>query len=74
MYDEVMFKQIIVSMVLYLTIAKLLPEIIKKPTGIGIIDDINMMLIAQKGSLASGAILTGLTTFLTYYIIENEIF
>lgn len=68
------FKQIIVSMVLYLTIAKLLPEIIKKPTGIGIIDDINMMLIAQKGSLASGAILTGLTTFLTYYIIENEIF
>lgn len=74
MYDEVMFKQIIVSMVLYLTIAKLLPEIIKKPTGIGIIDDINMMLIAQKGSLASGAILTGLTTFLTYYIIENEFF
>jgi len=61
-------------MVLYLTIAKLLPEIIKKPTGIGIIDDINMMLIAQKGSLASGAILTGLTTFLTYYIIENEFF
>jgi len=74
MYDEVIFKQIIVSMVLYLTIAKLLPEIIKKPTGIGIIDDINMMLIAQKGSLASGAILTGLTTFLTYYIIENEFF
>ena len=68
------FKQIIVSMVLYLMIAKLLPEIIKKPTGIGIIDDINMMLIAQKGSLASGAILTGLTTFLTYYIIENEFF
>ena len=74
MYEEVIFKQIIVSMVLYLMIAKLLPEIIKKPTGIGIIDDINMMLIAQKGSLASGAILTGLTTFLTYYIIENEIF
>ena len=74
MYDEVIVKHIIVSMVLYLMIAKLLPEIIKKPTGISIVDDINMMLITQKGSLASGVILTGVTTFLTYYIIENEFF
>ena len=69
-----MLKPVIVSMVLYLTIAKLLPEVLKKPTGIGIIDDLNMMLIAQKGSLASGAVLTGIVALLSQYIIDQEFF
>jgi hypothetical protein len=72
MYDQEMLKPIIVSMVLFLIIAKLIPEIIKKPTGIGIIDDINMLLIAHKDSLAPGAVLTGVITILTYYIIDQE--
>ena len=74
MFDQDMLKPVIVSMVLYLAIAKLLPELIKKPTGIGIIDDLNMMLIAQKGSLASGAVLTGIITLLSQYIIDQEFF
>ena len=34
MFDQDAVKPVIVSIVLYLMIAKLLPEIIKKPTGI----------------------------------------
>ena len=69
-----MLKPVIVSMVLYLAIAKFLPEILKKPTGIGIIDDLNMSLIAQKGSLASGAVLTAIIALLSQYIIDQEFF
>lgn len=74
MFDQEMLKPVIVSMVVYLVIAKFLPEIIKTPTGIGIIDDLNMMLIAQKGSLASGAVLTGIIALLSQYIIDQEFF
>lgn len=74
MFDQDMLKPVIVSMVLYLAIAKFLPEIIKKPTGIGIIDDLNMSLIAQKGSLASGAVLTAIISLLSQYIIDQEFF
>jgi len=74
MFDQDAVKPVIVSIVLYLMIAKLLPEILKKPTGIGIIDDLNMMLIAQKGALASGAVLTGIITLLSQYIIDQEFF
>jgi hypothetical protein len=74
MFDQDLLKPVIVSMVLYLVIAKFLPEILKKPTGIGIIDDLNMMLIAQKGSLASGAVLSGLIALLSQYIMDQEFF
>lgn len=74
MFDQDLLKPVIVSMVLYLVIAKFLPEILKKPTGIGIIDDLNMMLIAQKGSLASGAVLTGVIALLSQYIMDQEFF
>lgn len=73
MFDQESLKPVILAMVIYLIIAKFLPQIIKTPTGITIIDDLNMMLIAQKGSLSSGVILTGIVTFLTYYVIDQEL-
>ena len=73
MFDQESLKPVILSMVIYLIIAKVLPEIIKKPTGITIIDDLNMMLIAQKGSLSSGAILTGIVAFAAHYVIDQEL-
>ena len=45
MFDQDSLKPVILSMVIYLIIAKFLPEILKKPTGITIIDDLTMMLI-----------------------------
>jgi hypothetical protein len=59
---------VILSMALYFVIATLIPRIIKRPTGIGLVDDLVMSLIAQEGSLISGAILTGLVVFATNYV------
>jgi hypothetical protein len=69
--DQETLKPVLISMIVYLVVAKMLPEIIKKPTGIGFIDDINMMLIAQKGSLTTGSILTGIIVLIAGYV-ERE--
>ena len=69
--DQDTLKPVLISMIVYLVIAKMISDIIKKPTGISFIDDINMLLIAQKGSLTAGAILTGIIVFVTGYI-ESE--
>ena len=71
MLDQDTLKPVIISMIVYLLVAKMIPEIIKKPTGVTFIDDVNMMLIAQKGSLTSSAILTGLVVFIAGYV-ESE--
>ncbi len=68
MLDQETLKPVIISMIVYLLIAKMIPESIKKPTGVSFIDDINMMLIAQKGSLTSVSFLTGLMLCITGYI------
>lgn len=69
--DQDTLKPIFISMIVYLVLAKMIPETIKKPTGISFIDDINMMLIAQKGSLTSGALFTGIVVFVAGYIQEE---
>jgi hypothetical protein len=58
-------------MALYLTIATLIPRIIKKPTGIKILDDIVMALIAERGSLMSHTIILGIVVLGTNYIHEE---
>ena len=71
MLDKETLKPVIISMIVYLVVAKMIPDMIKKPTGITFIDDINMLLIAQKGSLTSGALLTGIIVYVTGWI-ESE--
>ena len=71
MLDQETLKPVIISMIVYLVVAKMIPDIIKKPTGITFIDDINMLLIALKGSLTSGALLTGIIVYITGWI-ESE--
>ena len=71
MLDQETLKPVIISMIVYLVVAKMIPDMIKKPTRITFIDDINMLLIAQKGSLTSGALLTGIIVYVTGWI-ESE--
>lgn len=71
MFDQDTLKPVIISMIVYIVIAKVLPDLMKKPTGITFIDDINSMLISQKGSIGSGALLTGIVVFITNYIYEE---
>jgi len=71
MLDQGTLRPVIISMALYLLISQVVPEVLKKPTNVKFIDDIVAMLIAQKGSLTSGAILTGLIVFATNYVNEE---
>jgi len=69
--DQENLRPVIIAMGVYLTIATLVPRVVKKPTGIQPVDDVVMTLIAQKGSLMSGTIIIGLVVLATNYI-EDE--
>ena len=58
-------------MALYITISTLVPRIATKPTGIQVIDDLTMSIIAQRDSMMSGAILIGLIVIATNYIQDE---
>ena len=71
MFDSDTLRPVIIAMALYLVLSILIPKIVKKPTGIKIIDDIVMYLVAQKGFMMSGVILIGLVMYSTNYINEK---
>jgi hypothetical protein len=71
MFDQESLRPVIIAMALYITVSTLLPRIIKKPTGIQVIDDLVMSSIAQRDSMMSGTILIGLIIFATNYIQEK---
>jgi hypothetical protein len=71
MLDQETLRPVIIAMALYITLATLVPKIVKKPTGIQVIDDLVMTLIAQKSSMMSGTILIGLIVLATHYIQEK---
>ena len=60
-------------MALYITISTLVPRIVTKPTGIQVVDDLIMKIIAEKDSMMSGTILIGLIVLATNYI-QDEFF
>ena len=68
MLDSDTLRPVIIGMALYILASNCLPKLIKKPTGVNVIDEMNMMLIAQKGFLMSGAVLTGLIVLGANYI------
>jgi hypothetical protein len=69
--DQENLRPVIIAMALYLTIATLIPRVIKKPTGVKILDDIVMALIAERGSLMSHTIILGIVVLGTNYIHEE---
>ena len=71
MFDQESLRPVIIAMALYITLATLVPQIIKKPTGIQVIDDLVMTLIGQKSSMMSDTILIGLIVLATTYIQEK---
>ena len=71
MLDQESLRPVIIAMALYITLATLVPQIIKKPTGVQVVDDLVMTLIAQKSSMMSGTILIGLIVLATNYIQEK---
>jgi hypothetical protein len=71
MLDQESLRPVIIAMALYITISTLVPRIATKPTGIQVIDDLTMSIIAQRDSMMSGAILIGLIVLATNYIQDE---
>ena len=71
MLDQESLRPVIIAMALYITISTLVPRIATKPTGIQIIDDLMMSIIAQRDSMMSGTILIGLIVLATNYIQDE---
>lgn len=71
MLDQETLRPVAIAMALYLIIAWFVSEKVKQPTNIKFIDDIIAMLISQRGSLASGAILTGLIVLASNHINDK---
>lgn len=71
MLDQESLRPVIISMALYMTISVIVPRIVKKPSGVQVIDDLVMYIISQKDSLMSGTILVGLIVFATNYIQDE---
>jgi hypothetical protein len=71
MLDQESLRPVIIAMALYITISTLIPRIATKPTGIQVVDDLTMTIIAQRDSMMSGAILIGLIVLATNYIQDE---
>ena len=71
MLDQESLRPVIIAMALYITISTLVPRIATKPTGIQIIDDLVMSIIAQRDLMMSGTILIGLIVLATNYIQDE---
>ena len=71
MLDQENLRPVIIAMALYLAINIVVPRILKKPTGIKVIDDLVMTMIAQRDSLMNGTVLVGLVVLGTNYIQDE---
>jgi putative solute:sodium symporter small subunit len=72
MFDSDTLRPVIIAMIIYFVLTTFVPKIIQKPTGVELVDNEVMYLMAQKGSLVSGLILIGLIVYLTNYT-NNEL-
>ena len=71
MFDQESLQPVIKALALYSAKASLLAQCVKKPTGVQVVDDLVMTIIAQKGSLMSGTVLIGLIVLATNYIQDK---
>lgn len=53
-------------------IVYLVPRLIKKPTGVQVIDDIVLFLNSQKGFILSSSIVVGLAVYGAHYWVDSQ--
>lgn len=61
-------RPVIIAMALYLILVGILPKIATKPTGIKVLDDLVMHVIAQRDSAMSGVVLIGAIAYASRYL------
>jgi hypothetical protein len=70
MLDSEELRPVILAMAIYLIVVAIVPRIAKKPTGVRVIDDLVMHVIAQRDSAMSGVILVGAVAYTSRYLEE----
>lgn len=62
----------VMSMLVYLVMAQVVPKVFKKPTGIQVVDDMVTLLISQQSSLVPATLIVGLSVLLAMKVIDSE--
>ena len=60
------------ALVVNFLLVYIVPRLIKKPTGIQVIDDIVLFLNSQKGFLLASSIVVGATVYLSHYWVDSQ--
>lgn len=63
---------VILSMLVYLVMSQVVPKVIKRPIGLGPIDDMVSLLIAQQSALVPSTLIVGLSVLIATQLIESE--
>ena len=50
----------------------LVPRLIKKPTGIQVVDDVVLFLNSPKGFLLASSIVVAVTVYLSHYWVDSQ--
>jgi hypothetical protein len=50
----------------------IVPRMIKKPTGIQVVDDVVLFLNSQKGFLLASSIVVAATVYLSHYWVDSQ--
>lgn len=53
-------------------IVYIVPRLIKKPTGIQVVDDVVLFLNSQKGFMLASSIVVALVTYLSIYWVNSQ--
>ena len=69
---EMNWNYIWAALVVNFLIVWLVPRVIKKPTGVKVIDDLVLFLNSQKSFLLSSSIVVGLVMYLAHYWVDSQ--
>jgi hypothetical protein len=50
----------------------IVPRLVKKPTGIQVVDDVVLFLNSQKGFLLASSIVVAITVYLSHYWVDSQ--
>jgi len=59
---------VVINFVLVYTV----PRLIKKPTGIQVVDDVVLFLNSQKGFLLASTLIVAATVYLSHYWVDTQ--
>ena len=60
------------ALVINFLLVYIVPKLIKKPTGIQVVDDVVLFLNSQKGFLLASSIVVALITYLSHYWVNSQ--